>query len=105
MSKTGKILHILCVLLMPLNVNHEKLFSKFYNREVHKSLVRSLCFWYARQSINIKWRNCVCGPFNVCHGVRQGTVLSPLLFNDSSKLLNNCVTGCITGDTIVGRIQ
>lgn len=82
-----------------------KLFSKFCNRGVPKSLVRSLSFWYARQSMHIKWGNCVCGPFNVCDGVRQGTGLSPLLFNDSSKLLNDCVKGCITGDTVSEMIQ
>jgi len=52
---------------MPLafdRVNHEKLFYKLYNRGAPKNLVRILAFWYAHQSLYVKWGNSMFASFN-----------------------------------------
>ena len=41
----------------------------------------SLCDWYQHQSMYIKWGSTLPIKFQVANGVRQGGVLSPLLFD------------------------
>uniref|UniRef100_A0A3P9KQQ7 Reverse transcriptase domain-containing protein n=1 Tax=Oryzias latipes TaxID=8090 RepID=A0A3P9KQQ7_ORYLA len=82
-------------------VNHLKLFQKLINRGVPKYLVRLLAFWYANQTMVVKWGNVLSEPFYVSNGVQQGGILSPFLFNvyihDLSTNLNLCKTGCVVG--------
>ncbi len=40
-------------------VNHQKLFSKLRLRGIPNSILRILTYWYANQSMQIKWGNCV----------------------------------------------
>ena len=90
-------------------VNHYKLFDKMSKRGVSKCIVRILSFWYANQSMFIKWGHCVSAPFGVRNGVRQGGILSPILFNmyvdELSVCLNLWNTGCMIGNTLVNHIM
>ena len=62
-------------------INHERLFVKLLDRGAPKFLVRILVFWYAHQTFQVKWDYVVSAPFCVSNGVRQGGILSPILFN------------------------
>ena len=66
-------------------------------------------FRYAHQMFQVKWDNVVSAPFYVGNGVRQGGILSPILFNvymdDLSKCLNGSNTGCLVGDSIVNHLM
>lgn len=57
-------------------VNHRKLFHKLCQAGVPRYIVRCLSYWYANQTMQVKWANCVSAPFQVCNGVRQGSILS-----------------------------
>lgn len=53
-------------------VNHFKWFSKLSQRGVPNSIIRILAYWYANQSMQVKWGNAVSTPFGVGNGVRLG---------------------------------
>ena len=86
-------------------VHHFKLFNKLKLRGVPSSLVRILAYWYANQSMRVRWGNILSTPFNVGNWVRQGGILSPALFNiymdDLFRQLGGCSTGCMIGDSLV----
>ncbi len=83
------------------------MFSKLRQRGIPNSILRILTYWYANQSMQIKWGNCVSDSFRVSNGVRQGSLLSPALFNvymnELSEELSDCRTGCMLGNTTVNH--
>ena len=90
-------------------VNHYKLFTKLRQRGVPCIIVRILAYWYAEQSMQVKWGSCLSTPFTVSNGVRQGGLLSPAFFNlymdDLSVQLSQCRTGCMIGNTLVNHFM
>ena len=58
-----------------------KLFKLMLNREVSPFLVRLLIYMYTHQTTKVKWHNHYSDPFHVTNGVKQGGVLSPVLFS------------------------
>ena len=90
-------------------INHHKLFTKLKQRGVPGSIIRILVYWYANQSMRVKWGNCISAPFRVGNGVRQGGLLSPALFNlymDAlSTQLSACRTGCMIGGTLINHLM
>ena len=89
-------------------VSHSLLFKKLINRNVPLCFVRLLCFWYKNQTMRVRWGAEVSRSFNVTNGVRQGSVLSPLLFSvymdQLSYSLNQIATGCCVGDDCLNHL-
>ena len=89
-------------------VNHQLLFCKLIERGMPMCLVRILVFWYSKQSMMMKWGGDISQPFNVTNGVRQGGVLSPLLFSvyldDLSLRLHKVKAACFVGNTLVNHL-
>jgi hypothetical protein len=89
-------------------VNHFHLFDKLLKRNVPKLIVRLLFKWYRSQSFVVKWENVVSDSFKVSNGVRQGSVLSPTLFNVfieelSAKLISKRV-GCFINNVCYNHL-
>ena len=62
-------------------INHWQLFKKLIERQMPLYLVTILCYWYRHQEMFVRWGSSLSTGFRVTNGVRQGGVLSPLLFN------------------------
>ena len=62
-------------------INLWLLFKKPIERQMPLYLFTILCYWYRHQVMFVKWGSSLSTGFRVTNGVRQGGVLSPLLFN------------------------
>ena len=61
-------------------INHWCLFKKLLNRNINLVLVRLLLFWYCNQTFCVRWGSTISPFFTVSNGVRQGGIMSPVLF-------------------------
>ena len=90
-------------------VNHWLLFKKLIDRGMPLIFVRILMEWYTTQKACVRWGSAVSDSFFVTNGVRQGGILSPLLFNvymdGLSSSLSNTPTGCSIGGVMVNHIM
>ena len=62
-------------------VLHHGLFVKLINKGVPVVFIRLLSNWYKRMKCSVLWNNVLGDVFDVTCGVRQGGVLSPILFS------------------------
>ena len=89
-------------------VSHNTLFSILEKRGVPHLLLRFLWSWYKSQSCAVKWNACVSESFEVANGVRQGGVLSPILFtvylDELLQRLTSLDIGCHVGHHYVGSL-
>ena len=87
-------------------VNLVKLFHEIRQRGVNPLIVRFLMAMYARQSLNVRWRNVQTSFFATTNGVRQGGVHSPLLFtvymDGLFRRLSRTGMGCFMGSMFLG---
>ena len=71
-------------------------------------LVRFLLRWYQTQRLRTKWNGVTLNAFSVLRGVRQGGVLSPILFtlyiDDLLKELLQSNVGCYWENIFVGAL-
>ena len=89
-------------------VDHSILFEKLLERNMPKPLVRLLLRWYKSQHLSVRWMGKSSDYFQVSNGVRQGGVLSPILFTiyvDSLlESLRACGLGCYWEDHFSGAL-
>ena len=56
------------------------LFNELRDRAVYQRIIKLLYFMYTNQSCSVKWDNEQSDYFKISNGVKQGGVISPLLF-------------------------
>ena len=61
-------------------IDHWRLFTKLIDKHVPLFVIKLLVFWYSQQQMNIRWGNTVSSSFHVTNGVKQGGIISPILF-------------------------
>ena len=68
--------------------------------------VRLIINMYTTQKLRVKWGDIFSFDFNCINGVKQGGVLSPILFciymDELLSRLNNCGVGCYIGKRFMG---
>ena len=89
-------------------VNYVKLFQLLIKRNVNPLIIRCLVYMYTNQYMNIKWNCSMSKYFSTSNGVKQGGVLSPILFgiyiDELLSLLRNSGYGCKVGHLYCGTI-
>ena len=89
-------------------VDYIKLFNKLLDRGMCPLTVRLLLNMYTKQKLQVKWNNSISSKFGVTNGVRQGGVLSPLLFtvyiDELLEKLKRKGIGCHLGLHFVGAL-
>ena len=87
-------------------VDHSKLFDILARRSLPPPLLAFLQNWYKDQAIQVRWNDVLSQPFGVSNGVRQGGVLSPILFtvyiDELINMLSQQDIGCHYGPYFCG---
>ena len=87
-------------------VKHSLLFKKLVNRGMSPIFLRLLLYMYANQAAKVKWKGTLSEAFSITNGVKQGAVLSAILFcvyiDDLIKKLRRNKDGCWINNRFVG---
>jgi len=91
------------------NVHHIKLFQKLLDLGLPPRIVELLAVWYGGSYACVRWRVCMSACFSLTVGVRQGEVLSPVLFteyvNSIILKLQQSNYGCVIGSQFLGCLM
>ena len=87
-------------------VQHSTLFQKLIDAGLPTVIVRLLICIYQKQSANVRWKSHNSKSFTIKNGVRQGAVLSPIIFcfymNNMFLELRRSRSGCKIGPYYAG---
>ena len=90
------------------DVKHSILFEKLIHKFIRGIYIRLLLVMYDKQYANVKWNRSVSKRFTIRNGVKQGAVLSAILFcvyiNDLFKILRKKKSGCWIHNNLFGII-
>ena len=89
-------------------VHYGKLFKLLIERDIPSLVVRFILDSYTRQKVQASWNGCKSRPITTGNGVRQGGVLSPVLFSiyfdELLQRLRQCPAGCRIGGSYIGAL-
>ena len=67
-------------------------------------VVKLLMFWYTKQDMKVRWGNTLSSSFQVGNGIKQGSILSPVLFNIYMDKLSMTLNNTAIGGQIGGQL-
>ena len=87
-------------------VSYSRLFNVLLDKNVCPYIARLLCYMYLNQNCCVKWNSKNSTDFSVSNGVKQGAVISPILFSSYrdalfDRLKRNAI-GCHVGPVYAG---
>ena len=89
-------------------VKHSTLFQKLKNRGLPAVYIRLLMVMYSKQMANVRWNNEFSKIFSISNGVKQGAVLSAILFcvyiDDLFQILRRNKSGCWVNGQFCGML-
>ena len=89
-------------------INFVKLFKILLSRNICPLICRLLLFMYTKQKLRIRWDGESSDGFDVSNGVKQGGVISPILFcvyiDELLVKLENSGVGCYMGRSFSGAL-
>ena len=89
-------------------VQYCKLFRKLIDRNIPAVILRLLLIMYTEHRTHVEWNGSHSRWFPVLNGVKQGGVLSPILFciyiDGLLNKLNSSMTGCCIGSQFTGAL-
>ena len=90
-------------------VSYWLLLNKLLTRGVPMYLLLILQYWFSHQCLYVRWGTTLSASFNMSNGIRQGSVLSPLLFsvyvNELNLLLSQSMVGCHVANKAVNNFS
>ena len=75
-------------------VRHDILFELVLSRGLPSVVIELLRSWYVEQKLRVEWRGVFSDQFTISNGVRQGGVLSPILFSIYTWIHYSMTTRC-----------
>ena len=89
-------------------IRHDKLLQKLMSSGLPAVITWSLMNMYVNSQIRVRWKNVFFEPFSASNGVKQGSVLSPILFtlclDDLIAELEENGDGCWIGSKFFGIV-
>ena len=89
-------------------LNYCLLIDKLVKKYVPLFIIKRLCFWYTHKKMVVRWGTTISTQFTVANGVKQGGIISPILFNmymdDLSIALNNSGVGGYVRDGFLNHL-
>ena len=107
----GSDLYLLCLDASKAfdRVEYVKLFSGLLRKNMNSIYLRSLIDLYTNQKLCVKWNNNLSPVFSAKNGVKQGGILSPILFgtymDELLEQLRLCGAGCYMGPYFCGALS
>ena len=87
-------------------VKHSILFEKLIDAKIPKIIVRLIIILYKTQTADVLWEGHYSKEFSMKNGVKQGAILSPILFcfymNNLFRIIKKERTGCFIGQYFAG---
>jgi len=89
-------------------ISYCKLFRLLSDRDIPPCIIRILLVFYMCNFVRIAWNGALSEYFHAANGVKQGGVLSPVIFaiyiDGLLVKLSNANVGCFVGEFFVGAL-